>query len=147
MYQWTPANDGVNLLSVSTDKNFAELMAIKERYREFLIWGDQSAMNLWMLKNGIGKTADYRYNFQPLLFDQRRAWDAFGDIKILHFNGMVITSYLTLLMNVSLVLWRIPIAGRWLYYLFHRFFFTQNTIRYPRLNFALNWLSRRFRKL
>jgi lipopolysaccharide biosynthesis glycosyltransferase len=140
------ANAGVFLapLSVRTKANFQSLMDIKERYREYLIWADQSVLNLWMLKNGYSAVLDYRYNFQAMLVDQRRAWDAFRDVYLLHFNGMVVTHHLELLMNLGLSCWRIPLVGRWIYFLFQRFFFTQNTVRFPRLNPLLSWLGKRF---
>ncbi|MCZ6673232.1 MAG: hypothetical protein O7C75_09870 [Verrucomicrobia bacterium] len=140
------ANAGVFLAprSIRSEENFQELMKIKERYRDYLNLGDQSVMNLWILKYSLCKRADFRYNFQPLLLDYRRAGDAFRHIHIFHFNGMVRTPHLALLMNMSALCWRIPWAGRWIYYVFHRFFFTQNTVRFPRLNFLLNWWNRRF---
>lgn len=132
---------------VRTQENFNALLELKERYNDYLIWADQSVMDLWILKNFMKITVDYRFNFQPLLLDQRRAKDAYKDIHIFHFNAMVKTPYLELLMNMSLFCWKISLVGRSMYYLFHRFFFTQNTIRYPKLNWFLNFLDRRFKKL
>lgn len=142
------ANAGIFLAqrSIRTADHFNSMIDIKERYEPYLVWADQSVLNLWMLKHRIPKTVDYRYNFQPLLLDQRREKEAYKNIFLFHLNGMVVTGHLELLMNMALLCWKAPVPGRIFYFLFHRFFFTQNTVRYPRLEGLLRILNQAFPK-
>lgn len=140
------ANAGIFLApkSFRTPENFNSLIDIKNRYEPYLIWADQSVINLWMLKHRIPKTIDYRYNFQPLLLDKRREQAAYRDMYLFHFNGMVVTGHLELLMNMATLCWRVPVLGRMVYYLIHRFLFTQNTVRYPKLEGFMRLLNKPF---
>ena len=98
------ANSGVFLLppQCRNNKEYQQLLQLNKRYKNFA-WSDQSIVNLWMLKNNIEPSLDFRFNFQArfnellrngndsvaILNDNLRESieEAKKDIHILHFNG------------------------------------------------------------
>ncbi|HEX2852311.1 MAG TPA: glycosyltransferase, partial [Opitutaceae bacterium] len=85
----TSGNAGVMLVPrrYRTPEQLALLHRLVERYRQFLVWGDQTLINLWMAANGIRPTKDYRYNFQVRLLQQKREAEAYRAVCFFHMNG------------------------------------------------------------
>jgi hypothetical protein len=84
------ANAGVIVLpkSVRTPGHLATARRITRQYAPFLMWGDQSLLNIWMARYRLGVTHDCRFNYQlRLLLEDSRRCCPFRDVKILHFNG------------------------------------------------------------
>jgi hypothetical protein len=84
------ANAGVIALprSVRTAEHLATARRITQKYGPYLMWGDQSLLNVWMARYGFGVTHDCRFNYQlRLLLENQRPCCPFRDVKILHFNG------------------------------------------------------------
>jgi hypothetical protein len=85
----TAANAGVLVLPrpYRTMAQLAEGERLAARYDPYLRWGDQSVLNLWLARNGIRPRADVRFNYQARFFLERRERAAYGDARVLHFNG------------------------------------------------------------
>jgi lipopolysaccharide biosynthesis glycosyltransferase len=85
----TSGNAGVLLIPrrYRTAEQLATLHRLVDRYRKFLVWGDQTLINLWMASNGIQPTKDYRYNFQVRLLQQKREAEAYREVCFFHLNG------------------------------------------------------------
>jgi hypothetical protein len=84
------ANAGVLVLpqTVRTAAHLAEAQRITRRYGRYLIWGDQSMLNIWMARHQLSVVHDCRFNYQlRLLLELDRPCCRFRDVRILHFNG------------------------------------------------------------
>ena len=90
-YDWSiAANAGVIVWprSVRAAGHLAAAERITRHYAPYLMWGDQSLLNVWMARYRLGVTHDCRFNYQLrlVLRDQAQCCP-FRDVKILHFNG------------------------------------------------------------
>lgn len=65
--------------------NFHFLKNITETLSEYLLYADQSAINLWMLGEGIPISNEIEYNFQPHFFNYKENTYTLDDVKIIHF--------------------------------------------------------------
>lgn len=83
------ANAGVLALPrrYRTQEQLAEVERLAERYGPYLMWGDQSVLNLWLARNGLRPVRNFRFNYQVRLIPERRERNVYADAKILHFNG------------------------------------------------------------
>ncbi len=98
--------------ALRTKENFELLMQLIDRYDTHIKWADQSILNLWMAKQGIGLTDDFTFNFQHRLLSTNKAGEA-TKAKIFHLNGVDLAYRLFLMKSLS-HLHRLP-AGWTLY--------------------------------
>ena len=68
-----------------TRENLEQLQIITKEMGRYLLYADQSAINLWMIKNGVEVSDSIEYNFQPHFFNYDNNKYEFSDVKILHF--------------------------------------------------------------
>jgi lipopolysaccharide biosynthesis glycosyltransferase len=93
------------------------------RYGAFFRVGDQSALNVWMLHNGLMPSLAPAFNCQVVRTIGRRA--GFGAVRrahVLHFNGLTLPNQRLALRNARACL-RVPGIGRDLFTLSHRMLF------------------------
>ena len=68
-----------------TVENHTRLLAITNELSSYLIYADQSAINLWMLEKSIEVSNEVVYNFQPHFFNCDDNTKNLEDVKIIHF--------------------------------------------------------------
>jgi hypothetical protein len=130
-----------------THSNYLELVRFVQRYEPYLVWGDQSAINLWCLKKQTRILDDFRYNFQIRLIAQGRARNAYRDVKLLHFNGYSGSPFLVFLMQKAYLTFRCGSCGRWLFYRCYRLLFAESSFKFRRLRKIMYYYSRAFHRL
>lgn len=138
----TGANAGVIVLPrpFRTPGQYAEAQRLAERYAPFLRWGDQSVLNLWLARNRILPTRDYRFNYQARLLVEGRERQAWRDARILHFNGQ--HGEAPFLMALVTTLLRFGAPGRWVVPQAVRWARSPGVDRLPGYQ-ARRWLRRR----
>lgn len=64
-----------------------ELIQMTNNYNEYLMFGDQSAISLWCMKNKIIPSREFVFNYQPcFLFDLETKAYEINEIFIIHFT-------------------------------------------------------------
>jgi len=109
------ANAGVFLVpkKYETKKDYDTLIYITKRYKEHLIWADQSAINIWLAKEKIPIKNDDRYNFQIFRLTQLTTFLKVKDAYIIHFMGFSAKKKF-FIMKLSYFLTCIPFGLLWL---------------------------------
>ncbi len=83
-----------------TNKVFKEFIEIKNNYKNFIRFADQSIINIFLHKNNIKISNDYKSNFQYRLFFMKyNDKKLFNNIKILHLNWIT-KNYKLLFMKI-----------------------------------------------
>src|SRR6185369_108282 len=81
------SNAGVFLIpkKYRNRENYDYLIYLTNRYMGNTKFGDQSIINLWLLKNGISGNPDIRFNLQTTLLRYPHNHHKFQDAYFLHF--------------------------------------------------------------
>jgi len=81
------ANAGIFVIpkKYRTKENLNQLLNISKDLSIYLKYADQSAINLWMIKNNIPVSDKIEYNFQPHFFNYQDNMYELKDVKIIHF--------------------------------------------------------------
>lgn len=113
----TSGNAGVMLIPrrYRTPEQLGTLHRLMERYRKYLVWGDQTLINLWMAANGIRPTKDYRFNFQVRLLQQKREAEAYRSVCFFHMNGWNHLDCVEHLVRTAFFFFFLLPGGRWIY--------------------------------
>lgn len=113
------ANAGVFLVpqKYQTAENYDALIDITSRYKDHLIWADQSALNVWLAKEKIDIKNDDQYNYQVFHISRYRSplsLFKLKDASIIHFNGFFPFRKKLLIMKISYLLTQMPLGMFWL---------------------------------
>jgi lipopolysaccharide biosynthesis glycosyltransferase len=118
----TSGNAGVLLIPrrYRTPEQLGLLYRLLDRYAKYLVWGDQTLINLWMASNGIAPTKDYRFNFQVRLLHQKREMAAYRSVCFFHMNGWNHLDCVEQLIHIAFVFFFFLPGGRRLFPFFVR---------------------------
>ena len=78
-------NCGVMLIpkKVRNKVNNESMLYLLDRYKDYSWWGDQSIVNLWIIRDDLKITDDVKFNFLSIVFDYVDY--NFDEIRLIHF--------------------------------------------------------------